>query len=43
MKQQQDKTTPEEIYVVHDLILSEINETIKSELHTCLYKDQRRS
>lgn len=40
MKQQQDKTTPEEIYVVHDLILSEINETIKSELHTCLYKDR---
>lgn len=40
MKQQQDKTTPEEIYVVHDIILSEINETIKSELHTCLYKDR---
>lgn len=44
MKQQQDKTTPEEgIYVVHDLILSEINETIKRELHTCLYKDRKDS
>lgn len=41
---QQDKTTPQkEIYVAHDLILSEINEAIKSELHTCLYKDRRDS
>ena len=38
----QDKlTSGEDIYIAHDIILSEISETIKNEIHTCLYKDRK--
>lgn len=39
-KQQVEQTPEYDVYVAHDLILSEINEAMNHELRTCLYEER---
>lgn len=39
-QQQVNPTSEEEVYVMHDIILSEFNEAMNHELRTCLYEER---